>query len=163
MDTYRARNDRALEPFDVLAGRGVAAPMHDAEPFLACFRSEDDRAGLLDEMAAMDEPLDPGRVRAIVNAVRPFLRNVDLTDRRDEWVGSRPCTADGLPLIGRTVSPRVFVAGGLGMWGVVLGPLTGQLLAEAIMTGRTPAELAACDPLRSGRFARTPRHVEPEP
>ena len=29
------------------------------------------------------------------------------------------------------------------MWGVALGPLTGQLLADAIATGTAPAELAA--------------------
>ena len=41
-----------------------------------------------------------------------LLRGVDLDDRTDEWVGSRPCTVDGLPLIGATRSPRVHVAGG---------------------------------------------------
>lgn len=309
MDLYRPLNDRALEAFDVLSARGVAAPTVQADPFLACFRGEDDRRGLLDELHAMqaagqkidfelldsaqaraleptlsehvgaalllrgqrfinppayldaladavrargaaiheqlevrkirdvdqgvilqsathdhrydavvvatgawlnsltrpfgvrrpvqagrgysfsvsvkrmpagpiylpaervactplngrlriagmmefrgpDEPLDPRRIRAIANAVQPYLRDVDLSDRRDEWVGSRPCTPDGLPMIGRTTSPRVFVAGGLGMWGVVFGPRTGELLSEVVMTGRTPPELAAFDPLRAGR------------
>ncbi len=40
------------------------------------------------------------------------------------------------------------VAGGHGMWGVTLGPLTGQLLAERIVTGRTPELLHPLDPLR---------------
>ncbi|WP_308204091.1 FAD-dependent oxidoreductase [Goodfellowiella coeruleoviolacea] len=65
-----------------------------------------------------------------------------------EWVGARPCTADGLPLVGPTRSPRVFVAGGHGMWGMINGPLTGQLLAEAVVIGRPVAELAALHPLR---------------
>jgi len=73
---------------------------------------------------------------------------VDLDDRRDEWVGSRPCTADGLPLIGRTASARVFVAGGHGMCGMALGPITGQLLAQAVLEGEGPPELAPFDPLR---------------
>jgi D-amino-acid dehydrogenase len=42
----------------------------------------------------------------------------------------------------------VVPAGGHGMRGMVLGPLTGQLLAEAVVTGRTPMELGATDPLR---------------
>lgn len=53
----------------------------------------------------------------------------------DEWVGSRPCTTDGLPLIGPTRTPGVHVATGHGMWGVVHGPLTGRLLAEQVVTG----------------------------
>lgn len=104
-------------------------------------------AGMM-EFRSPDAPLDPRRVAAIVNAVQPLLNGVDLDGRQDEWVGSRPCTPDGLPLIGATRSPHVFVAGGHGMWGVALGPITGQLLAERIVTGVTPAELVPFDPLR---------------
>jgi D-amino-acid dehydrogenase len=104
-------------------------------------------AGMM-EFRRPDDPLDPRRITAIVDAVRPFLTGVDLDERRDEWVGSRPCTPDGLPLLGRTASPRVLVAGGHGMWGIALGPLTGQLLAQTVFKGETPPELAPFDPLR---------------
>jgi D-amino-acid dehydrogenase len=100
------------------------------------------------EFRAPDAALDPRRVRAIVESTQPLLSGVDLDDRRDEWVGSRPCTADGLPLIGATRSPRVFVAGGHGMWGIALGPLTGKLLAQRMATGVAPAEMVPFDPLR---------------
>jgi D-amino-acid dehydrogenase len=104
-------------------------------------------AGMM-EFRRPGDPLDPRRIAAIVDAVRPFLTGVDLDDRRDEWVGSRPCTPDGLPLLGPTASPRVFVAGGHGMWGIVLGPLTGQLMAQTVLKGECPPELAPFDPLR---------------
>ena len=104
-------------------------------------------AGMM-EFRAPDAPLDARRISAITAAAKPLLRGADLDARRDEWVGARPCTPDGLPLIGETRSPRVFVAGGHGMWGITLGPATGQLLAEQIVTGRVPAELAPFDPLR---------------
>ncbi|MFS2294336.1 MAG: FAD-binding oxidoreductase, partial [Actinomadura sp.] len=104
-------------------------------------------AGMM-EFRRPDAPLDPRRIRAIVEAARPLLRGADFAARRDEWVGSRPCTRDGLPLIGATRSPRVFAAGGHGMWGITLGPATGRLLAEQIVTGGRPAELRPFDPLR---------------
>jgi D-amino-acid dehydrogenase len=104
-------------------------------------------AGMM-EFRAADAPLDPRRIAAIVEAARPLLRGVDLYDRRDEWVGARPCTADGLPLVGATTSPRVFVAGGHAMSGVSLGPITGKLLAHRVATGTTPPELVPFDPLR---------------
>jgi D-amino-acid dehydrogenase len=104
-------------------------------------------AGMM-EFRRPDAPLDPRRIRAIVDAVRPLLHGADLDDRADEWVGARPCTPDGLPLIGRTRSPHVVVAGGHGMWGITLGPVTGRLLAETIATGQAAAELAPFDPLR---------------
>jgi D-amino-acid dehydrogenase len=104
-------------------------------------------AGMM-EFRAPDAALDERRIRAIVDATRPLLAGVDLDDRRDEWVGSRPCTVDGLPLIGRTDARNVYIAGGHGMWGVALGPLTGKLLAQRIASGTTPPELLAFDPLR---------------
>ncbi|WP_086791906.1 NAD(P)/FAD-dependent oxidoreductase [Streptomyces thermovulgaris] len=104
-------------------------------------------AGMM-EFRRPEAPLDARRIRAIAEAARPLLRGADLEARQDEWVGSRPCTPDGLPLIGATRSPRVFVAGGHGMWGITLGPATGRLLAETIVTGERPAQLAPFDPLR---------------
>ena len=104
-------------------------------------------AGMM-EFRRHGDTLDPRRIAAVVDAVRPFLRGVDLDDRRNEWVGSRPCTADGLPLVGGTASPRVFVAGGHGMWGIALGPITGMLLAQTVVKGVAPSDLAPFDPRR---------------
>ncbi|MBM7092278.1 FAD-dependent oxidoreductase [Streptomyces sp. NPDC012461] len=104
-------------------------------------------AGMM-EFRKPEAPLDARRINAIAEAARPLLTGADLNARQDEWVGSRPCTTDGLPLIGATKSPRVFAAGGHGMWGVTLGPATGLLLAETMVTGRRPAELSPFDPLR---------------
>jgi D-amino-acid dehydrogenase len=139
--------------FSVLADSLPRGPVYFPAQRVACTPLTTPRgprlrvAGMM-EFRAPDAPLDPRRIRAIVEAARPLLRGVDLDRREDEWVGSRPCTADGLPLVGATASPRVFAAGGHGMWGIALGPVTGQLLAERIVTGVGPAELVPFDPLR---------------
>jgi D-amino-acid dehydrogenase len=104
-------------------------------------------AGMM-EFRKPEAALDRRRIEAIAEAARPLLRGADLDHRRDEWVGSRPCTADGLPLVGATASPRVYVAGGHGMWGITLGPVTGRLLAQAMATGTQVDELTPFDPLR---------------
>ncbi len=39
---------------------------------------------------------NPRRIEAIVRALRPYVRGVDLSARTDEWVGPRPMTPDGL-------------------------------------------------------------------
>ena len=104
-------------------------------------------AGMM-ELRRPDARFDHRRVTAIVDSVRPLLQGVDLDSRADEWVGSRPVTIDGLPLIGPTRARAVYVAGGHGMWGVTLGPVTGRLLAEQIVTGRAPDALRPFDPLR---------------
>ncbi len=100
------------------------------------------------EFRRPDEPFQPRRVQAIIAQAREMFTGIDLDDRQDEWVGSRPVTPDGLPLVGATQAPNVYVAGGHGMWGIVLGPATGKLLAEQITTGRIAPEIRPFDPLR---------------
>src|SRR5690625_96794 len=63
-------------------------------------------AGMM-EFRSPGAPLDPRRIAAIIAATRPLLRNIDLSDRHDEWVGSRPCTADRLPRVGESGPPGV--------------------------------------------------------
>ena len=104
-------------------------------------------AGMM-EFRRPEADLDQRRIEAIVASARPLLKGADLDHRQDEWVGSRPCTVDGLPLIGATRSSRVFVAGGHGMWGITLGPVTGRLLADQMVTGRRPEQLLPFNPLR---------------
>lgn len=135
--------------FSVPVERMPGGPLYFPEERVACTPLGDRLrvAGMM-EFRRPGAPLDPRRITAIVEAVRPFLTGVDLDDRQDEWVGSRPVTPDGLPLLGRTASPRVFVAGGHGMWGMVLGPVTGQLMAQTVLTGEAPPELRPFDPLR---------------
>ncbi|MGH3425143.1 MAG: NAD(P)/FAD-dependent oxidoreductase [Nocardioidaceae bacterium] len=100
------------------------------------------------EFRRADAPLDQRRIRAIIDAARPMFTGVDWDAREEEWVGSRPCTADGLPLIGVTRSPRVHVAGGHGMWGIVLGPLSGRFMADSITGRAVPDVVRHFDPLR---------------
>lgn len=100
------------------------------------------------EFRGPDEPLHPRRIEAMINNAKPLMRGIDFQERRDEWVGSRPVTPDGLPLVGRTRSAGVYVAGGHGMWGIALGPATGRALAELIDTRGVPQEIERFDPLR---------------
>ncbi|WP_416952388.1 NAD(P)/FAD-dependent oxidoreductase [Nocardioides sp. T5] len=104
-------------------------------------------AGMM-EFRRPEAPMDPRRIQALVGEAGQLLRGAHLDHREDEWVGARPCTADGLPLIGATSTPRVFAAGGHGMWGITLGPVTGKLLADLVATGTTPPQLLPFSPVR---------------
>jgi D-amino-acid dehydrogenase len=143
----------------VQAGRGYSFTVACREPFRGpvylpstrvAITPDGDRARLagIMEFTDADAPPGRGRIPSMVRAVRPLLDGVDLDERSNEWVGPRPLTPDGIPLVGATRTPGVFVAGGHGMWGVTLGPLTGRLLAELIATGRRAPELLPLNPLR---------------
>jgi glycine/D-amino acid oxidase-like deaminating enzyme len=77
-------------------------------------------------------------------ALVPALRDAEVVDA---WCGFRPGSKDGLPYIGR-IDERTYVATGHFRNGILLAPITGALLAELIVTGKTPELLKPCDPLR---------------
>ncbi|WP_287932770.1 FAD-dependent oxidoreductase [Arthrobacter sp.] len=104
-------------------------------------------AGMM-EFRNVDAPLDPRRIKAIVEAASPMFTGINWEDRAEEWVGARPCTTDGFPLVGASRSPRVHVAGGHGMWGIALGPLTGKMIAAGLTGTTPPAIMRHFDPLR---------------
>ncbi|HWM75840.1 MAG TPA: FAD-dependent oxidoreductase [Nocardioides sp.] len=135
--------------FTVPTRKPVQSPLYFPAQRLACTPVAGGLriAGTM-EFRRVDDPIDTARVRAMVAAGRDLLSDAAWHSRSDSWVGSRPVTADGLPLIGPTARERVFVAGGHGMWGLTLGPVTGRLLADRIVTGQTPAALQPFHPLR---------------
>lgn len=127
----------------------LAGPLYFPAPRVAVTpQGERARVAGIMEFGSPDGPARRGRHATMVRDVAPYLEGVDLHARADEWVGARPLSADGLPLLGETATPGVFVAGGHGMWGLTLGPLSGLLLAERIATRRSAPLLDALDPCR---------------
>lgn len=54
----------------------------------------------------------------------------------------RPCSPDGLPMIGGVPGIRdLFVATGHNAWGILLAPVTGELMAELLLDGETSLPL----------------------
>lgn len=100
------------------------------------------------DLNTVERPFDPLRLRSVVDAARPMMTGIDWESRSEEWVGSRPCTSDGIPLVGRTKSPRDYVSGGHGMWGITLGPITGKYLASLMTGGDVAPVMRHFDPLR---------------
>lgn len=135
--------------FSVPTDQPVPGPIYLPDVRVACtpYRGGLRVAGTM-EFRPPDAALDRARLDAIVASARPFLRGVRWEERTDEWVGARPVTPDGRPLIGAVRAPGIYLAGGHGMWGLTQGPITGRLLAEQISTGKQPEALRACDPLR---------------
>lgn len=94
------------------------------------------------ELDLQHDRFDPRRVEAIAAAAAPYLRGVRWDERWAEWVGPRPMTPSGLPLIGPTGdSGRVYVAAGHNMFGVTLAPATGRAIAQLIVRGSADINL----------------------
>lgn len=118
-------------------------------------------AGTL-ELVDQDFSISPRRVRAIRRGAQEYLRfdteaeakfgknPQDLSDVRDIWRGLRPCTPDGVPVIGpSTKISNLFYCAGHQLLGFQSAPGSGKLAADLIL-GRTP--LADPHPFRANRF-----------
>jgi D-amino-acid dehydrogenase len=108
------------------------------------------------QMDGTYDGFDRRRIAHIVSAVRPYVAGVNWDERADEWVGPRPMTPDGLPMLGRVPGcERTFVAAGHNMIGLTLAPTTGLAMADLI-TGNDPEiDLSAMAPGRASVQART--------
>ncbi|HTQ28079.1 MAG TPA: FAD-dependent oxidoreductase [Puia sp.] len=75
------------------------------------------------------------RVQGILDAVKRFFPEFDIPMPPDDkiWYGFRPCSADGLPYIGRIRTySNVVIATGHSMLGLSLGAGTGKLVDELV-------------------------------
>jgi D-amino-acid dehydrogenase len=109
------------------------------------------RVGGTMEFDRQYDRFDPRRIMMIVAAARPYVSGVNWEERTAEWMGPRPMTPDGLPLIGRIGdADPVFVAAGHNMFGLTLAPSTGRAVAQLVTEGRADVDLSPFDPHRSG-------------
>ena len=95
---------------------------------------------------AIRTPVQLGRAEPIARELFPLAERLD----NEPWMGSRPCTPDMLPIIGK--APRhanLWFAFGHAHHGLTLGPVTGRMIGEMI-AGETP--FVDPTPYRADRF-----------
>ncbi len=106
-------------------------------------------AGTL-ELVNQDETFTTRRVEAIVRGAREFMNVPENIRYHEIWRGLRPCTPDGVPVIGRTSRyPNLLLATGHQMLGLQSATGTGKLIADLAL-GKTP-DLDP-KPFRADRF-----------
>ncbi|MGH3358965.1 MAG: NAD(P)/FAD-dependent oxidoreductase [Nocardioidaceae bacterium] len=113
------------------------------------------------ELGGDPHAVSASRVEAIRAAGRRSLPGVRYRRTLQTWAGLRPCTADGVPSLGRSGIRRdLVVAAGHGMWGLVLAPVTGELIARGIVEDAPTLHEAAFSPDRFGRTRSSSRSDE---
>ena len=72
--------------------------------------------------------------------VVPCLNKVDFTQ---VWTGLRPCTPDERPVIDRhPLFQNVFLAAGHYKTGILLAPVTGKVISELVLDGKTSHDIS---------------------
>ena len=103
------------------------------------------------EITPTNTPPRMNRVEGIIEGVKKFYPsfNIPLPKPEDVWYGYRPCSADGLPYIGRaTHMDNLVIATGHAMVGMSLGAGTGKLVSEILNEQPTSMDIKPFDPMR---------------
>jgi len=100
------------------------------------------------EEAGFDKRTDVATIqrlhRAAIDMI-PELRNAKILE---DWAGLRPGTPDSLPILGATATPGYYVATGHFRDGILLAPITAQIMAEVITGTNCNYDLKPFSPAR---------------
>jgi D-amino-acid dehydrogenase len=125
--------------------------LQESRVVITPLRSRVRLAGTL-QLTGTDERIDHRRVAAITRAVDEALPVLSGRPPVHVWRGLRPCTPDGLPIIGAAPQlENLIFATGHGMWGLQLAPVTARLVASLVCAEPPEVDIA---PLRPDRFSR---------
>ena len=105
--------------------------------------------------------LNTDRIDLILARAGAFLRGLDIASRTEEWVGPRPMTPTGLPLIGEVRGlPGVILAAGHNMHGLSLAPVTASIVAQ-LARGERPSIGGVALDMRPFRVSSAARRSPP--
>jgi glycine oxidase len=104
------------------------------------------------EDVGFDKGIQPEIIQKLYIAATQYLPELALAVVTESWAGLRPGSPDDLPLIGPTEIPGIFVASGHFRNGILLAPITAQIVADLVTGKAARMDIAAFSP---GRFAAT--------
>ncbi len=110
--------------------------------------------GATEERVGFDCRVTAEGVRELLAAATALVPSLGRTSFRSAWAGLRPATPDGLPFVGPVPGVEgLWLAAGHHRNGVLLSPVTGELVADAVEGKGLPPDAAAFSPTRFGARA----------
>lgn len=107
-------------------------------------------AGTLELVNPSDDSISPHRVRAIIKGSQRFLKVPEKPEVLELWRGLRPCTPDGVPVVGYSSAfSNLLISAGHQMLGLQSAPGSARLASDLLL-GATPT--FDPHPFRANRF-----------
>ncbi|MDX6530772.1 MAG: glycine oxidase [Blastocatellia bacterium] len=125
----------------IYSSRGYLVPRRDGRVL----------AGSTAEQVGFDKSMTDEGVATIKSMAIEIAPGIAALPLIDSWAGFRPRAKDGLPVLGPSVQIEgLFYATGHYRNGILLAPITGKVIADAIVDGVMPASLDSFSPNRFG-------------
>ena len=101
------------------------------------------------EEAGFDKQVVPATIQRLHQAAANLVPELGEAKMLESWAGLRPGTPDQLPILGATAIPNYFVAAGHYRDGILLAPITAQLMSQVVRGGTSDLDLT---PFSAARF-----------
>ena len=108
------------------------------------------------EEKGWDDALTAGGLLHLLWELWQLLPGSEELPVEETWVGHRPSSRDDAPILGPSQIEGLHFATGHHRNGILLAPLTAELVAQGILTARTPELIARFGPERFARGAPSP-------
>ena len=127
----------------------VPVYLHEARVIVTPLRDRVRMSGTL-ELSGLDLLVDRRRLATVARAGQRSISGLDQRPEIGVWRGLRPCSPDGLPIVGPAPGiPNLILATGHGMMGLTLATVTGRIVGD-LVSGEPPLDDPA--PLAPDRF-----------
>ncbi|MGW9399594.1 glycine oxidase ThiO [Streptomyces sp. NPDC055642] len=111
--------------------------------------------GATSEEMGWDTTVTAGGVYELLRDAHELVPGITELPLTETLAGLRPCSPDNAPLLGPTGLEGLLLATGHGRNGVLLTPVTGDALADALTTGELPEAARPFSPRRFGAAVLT--------
>ncbi|MET9590178.1 glycine oxidase ThiO [Streptomyces sp. NPDC006516] len=146
----------AYAPF---LSRTVRAVVRGSQVYLVPRADGELVIGATTEEMGWDTTVTAGGVYELLRDAHELVPGITELPLKETRAGLRPCSPDNAPLLGPTVMPGLHLATGHHRNGVLLTPVTGDVMAHVLTTGELP-EVGR--PFAPHRFGRSPLTASPE-
>lgn len=148
----------------LLAGLGINAPIRPLRGQIALLKTpspilqrvistgyeylvprDDGRVlvGSTREDVGFDKRTTAAAIRGLLASAAVMAPALEGADVEMTWAGLRPATPDGMPIIGAIPGHAgLWIAAGHTRYGLHLGPITGAVMAELMISGKTEVDLS---------------------
>jgi glycine oxidase len=102
------------------------------------------------EEAGYDKRTDADTIHRLHQAAIRLVPGLQQARVLEAWAGLRPGTPDGLPILGESNSPGYFAATGHFRDGILLAPVTAEVMARVVTGAKPEQDITAFSPARFG-------------
>ncbi|GAA3172847.1 glycine oxidase ThiO [Streptomyces ramulosus] len=152
----RLRLPRMPQGSPAFLSRTVRAVVRGGPLYLVPRENGELVVGATTEELGWDTTVTAGGVYELLRDAHELVPGLTELPLVETCAGLRPASPDNAPLLGPTALPGLLLATGHFRNGVLLTPITGDALAEALTTGRLPEEARPFSPARFAPGAGAP-------